>query len=206
MSKITLFVLTFAISMICFMPQRALACACCIDPGYYELSTSAVTSNDIWTYQELKFDTLANMYETEAGFDGIRGLDALRRVERVSGLFGLSLEQTLTGRTWRFTIRASTGQEGTLVVPLPRTMAKFKVDIHDNEPGTEPGLYKEFRFKGAAASGTGMFRQDIVKGTTYFLMFQGRGNGCDSSSDFTHWRLEVNGPRADYAFYGKLVP
>jgi hypothetical protein len=205
MSKTMSIAAGLALAVICLIPLDAFACACCIDPGYYERSTWRVTSNDIWTYQELKFDSLANLYESAAGFDGIKGLDALRRAEEKGEQFDLSMSQSLTGRTWRFTIRSSTGPEGTIEVPLPRTMVKFKVDIHDNEPGTEPGLYKEFQFRGTAASGTGMFRRDVVKGTSYFLILQGRGNGCDSSSDFNHWRLELTGPKAQYSFFGKLL-
>ncbi|HSK73862.1 MAG TPA: hypothetical protein VK892_19345, partial [Pyrinomonadaceae bacterium] len=52
--------------------------------------------------------------------------------------------------------------------------------------------------------GNGIFKSSIIKPTTYFLVFQGRGNNCDDVLDFTHWRLEINGRNADYAFFGKL--
>ena len=181
-------------------------CACCIDPGYYEISTLRPSDYDLSTLNEFKYDTAAEIYEDAAGFDGIKGLDSLRKVAEVSDPLDFTFGQTFASRTWRFSIRSSTGDNGTLVLPMPRSMVKFKVDMHDNEPNTEPGLYKEFRFKGTVASGTGMFRPDVVRGTSYFLVFQGRGNGCDSSSDFTHWRLEVDGPKANYAFFGKLMP
>ncbi len=88
---------------------------------------------------------------------------------------------------------------------MPSQMVTFKVDIHDEDDRPNgPILYKEFRFKGNVSGGTGIFRSSIARPSTYFLVFQGRGNGCDNASDFTHWRLEVSGPRADYAFYGKL--
>jgi hypothetical protein len=44
----------------------------------------------------------------------------------------------------------------------------------------------------------------ITRATTYFLVFQGRGRGCNEVGDFRNWRLEVEGPRAGYAFFGKL--
>ncbi|NOT48525.1 MAG: hypothetical protein HOP17_12340 [Acidobacteria bacterium] len=83
-------------------------------------------------------------------------------------------------------------------------MIQYKVDIHDEEDRPNgPNLYKEFRFKGTISSATG-FARSGARGTNYFLVFQGRGNGCDNASDFTHWRLEIDGPKADYAFFGKL--
>ena len=94
-----------------------------------------------------------------------------------------------------------------LTLPLPSQMVNFKVDIHD-EPDDRPNgprLYKEFRFKGNVSGGTGMFRSSVLRPATYFLVFQGRGNGCDNASDFTHWRLEIDGSRAQYAFYGELA-
>ena len=187
-----------------FASTTAFACACCVNPGYYEISTVKPTSIDTAMFDEFKFDLPAGIYMSEAGFDGLRGLDELRKDQQNEKSISLELVQTFAGRTWRFEIRSESGRRGTLVLPLPASIVKFKVDMHDNAPETETFLYKELRFKGNAQSGTGLFRNDIVKGTTFFLVFQGRGNGCDSSSDFTYWRLELNGPKADYAFYGKL--
>jgi hypothetical protein len=58
---------------------------------------------------------------------------------------------------------------------------------------------------GNVQSGTGLFKAGIVNPPTYFLVFQGRGNGCDNAGDFSNWRLEINGRRAQYAFFGKLT-
>ncbi|MGI8641023.1 MAG: hypothetical protein ACR2MG_13900 [Pyrinomonadaceae bacterium] len=68
----------------------------------------------------------------------------------------------------------------------------------------EPLLYKEWRFKGNVQIGNGFFQTSIVQPTTYFLVLQGRGNGCDNPEDFTHWRLEIAGKKASYAFFGEL--
>jgi hypothetical protein len=84
-------------------------------------------------------------------------------------------------------------------------MVSFKVDIHDkDEESGAPILYKEWRFKGNVQSGTGFFKAGIVSPTTYFLVLQGRGNVCDNAEDFTYWRLEIEGKKANYAFMGKL--
>jgi len=84
-------------------------------------------------------------------------------------------------------------------------MLKFGVDLReDREEGTMVSLYKELRFKGTVGTTTGFLKKGIASGTSYFLVFQGRGNGCDNASDFTHWRLEITGSKADYALYGDL--
>ncbi len=84
-------------------------------------------------------------------------------------------------------------------------MVQFKVDIHDSDDGgLGVSLYKELRFKGNVLSGGGFLRASIVRPTTYFLVLQGRGNGCDNAEDFTHWHLEINGKKARYEFNGKF--
>jgi hypothetical protein len=52
-------------------------------------------------------------------------------------------------------------------------------------------------------SGIGIFQIGTVKNQFVTLVVQGRGNLC---SDFTHWTLVVNGPLAEYSFFGELVP
>jgi hypothetical protein len=182
-----------------------MACACCVDPGYYQISTGRPTDYELATLEEIKFDGVANLYESEAGFDGIKGLDVFRKFEETATPLDLNVVEKFLNKAWTFTLKSG-ANEGTLFLPMPQTMVRFKVDLHDNEPGTETGLYKELRFKGVVRSGTGLFRMDVVKPTSYFLVFQGRGNGCDSSADYTHWRLELSGPKAGYALFGKLLP
>ncbi|PWT83255.1 MAG: hypothetical protein C5B44_00905, partial [Acidobacteria bacterium] len=77
--------------------------------------------------------------------------------------------------------------------------------IHDGKVngGGGPLLYKEWRFEGLV-NGTGFFQPGIIAPTKYFLVLQGRGNGCDNAEDFTHWRLEITGKKAGYALYGEL--
>lgn len=65
-------------------------------------------------------------------------------------------------------------------------------------------LYKEWRFQGAV-KGDGVFNHGLMAPAKYFLVFQGRGNNCDNAEDFTHWRLEITGRKARYAFYGALA-
>jgi len=185
--------------------SSAFACACCVDPGYYEISTSKPDDYTLSQLEDIKFDSATNLYMSEAGWDGLRGLDDLVKDEEANKSIDMNIVEAFLNKTWKLTIKTASGREGTLVLPMPVSMVKFKVDMHDNEPGTETGLYKEFRFKGRVGSSTGFLKRGIVRPTTYFLVFQGRGNGCDSSADFTHWRLELDGPKAEYAFYGKVL-
>ena len=61
-----------------------------------------------------------------------------------------------------------------------------------------------WRFEGVA-SGDGIFKSGFTALARYTLVFQGGGNSCDSATDFTHWRLEISGGKASYAFFGELV-
>ena len=185
------------------------ACACCAEPGTYILSSHRPREYEIGLLKEMAFDRKANLYLTEAGFETVKGLDDLSKESEmeayVESYDELDLVNSFTGRVWRFELRSAGGKKGTLVLPLPAAMVNFKVDIHDveNRPNG-PLLYKELRFKGNISSATGIFRSGSIRPATYFLVFQGRGNGCDEVSNYTDWRLEINGPHAHYAFYGKL--
>ena len=199
-----LLIILFSFSCVLAASTSALACACCINPGYYEISTVRPSTVDLALIDELKFGPTAEFYMSEAGFDMIRGLAELRKDSEANGSIELNIIEAFVGRSWRFDIKTGAGRSGSLALPMPATMVRYKVDIHDYEPGTEPRLYKELRFKGTVRNGGGFFRTDMAKPTSYFLVFQGHGNGCDSSADYSYWRLELSGPRADYAFYGKL--
>ena len=116
-----------------------------------------------------------------------------------------SLSGSLVGNVWKLTFRNG-DESGTINLPLPAKMLRYAADIHDGrtKPGyPEPVLYKEWRFEGEV-KGTGFFKAGIVARTKYFLVFQGRGNSCDKAEDFTHWRLNITGKKADYTFHGEL--
>ena len=91
-------------------------------------------------------------------------------------------------------------------MPLPVKMWTYAVDPHDGQKsaGGGPMLYKEWRFAGLV-SGTGFFKKGIIPQTRYSLVFQGHGNRCEDAGSFTHWRLEIIGRKARYAFYGELA-
>jgi hypothetical protein len=177
--------------------SAAFLCACCAEPGEWYEHTAKMESYEVTELRGVKFDATAKLYTTAAGFEGTKGLPAQYESFKLSDSFGRALNLTLT-------FRGERGETGSLVLALPQVATTFGADMHDYPEGSAgPILYKEWRFTGTAR-GTGMFRKSIVRGTKFHLILQGRGNVCLSSSDFKHWRLDITGPRADYAFYGAL--
>ena len=200
----------FLFSILIFpAPADAFACACCAEPGTYSIWTGRPETFHVDLLKEIEFDKHAFLYMTEAGFDSIKGLSMIEKEfdedSWTASPGGLDLVNTFTGKVWTFRIRSPKGRIATITLPIPQQMVAFKVDIHDDEGrGNGPLLYKEFRFKGTVSSGTGFLSGIVMTPTTYFLVFQGRGNGCDDVSDFRNWNLEVTGKKARFQFFGKL--
>ena len=204
MKKYTLAVLFACLSL---LPLDAAACACCAERGEYQISTTRPGETEMATLNEIKFDEAADLFMTQAGFEGLKGLKSIEKDYDAndwteSGFLGLT--NSFAARTWKFNFKTKTGKTGTLALPLPTQMVSFRADLHDAPENTEVSLYKEWRFKGTVQTGTGFFSASILRPTTYFLVLQGRGNNCSGASDFTHWRLEITGKNADYALFGKL--
>ena len=203
-------ILFVALFVITAPASHAFACACCSEPGTYSIRTLKPDTYHLDLLSEFKFASTAKLFMTEAGFEMIKGLDAVEKEEaavEASITDGFDLATSFSGRrTWNFEFKTPKGLRGSLTLPVPATMVSFAADIHDNEDkGLGPLLYKEFRFKGNVSSASGFMRASVTRGTTYFLVFQGRGRGCDEVYDFKNWRLEIDGPRASYAFFGKLT-
>ncbi len=206
--KITLFAIS-VLTALAVSPVVSLACACCAEPGTYFLSTYRPREFELNLLKQLSFEKKANLYMTEAGFDMIKGLDEINKESEIDAIvesYGhFDLTNGFSGKQWRFEMRSAGGKKGMLTLPMPAQMVNFKVDIHDEEGRPNgPLLYKEYRFKGNVAAATGIFRSGAFRSTSYFLLFQGRGNGCDESYNYTNWRLEISGPGASYSFFRKL--
>ena len=185
--------LLFAISA-----TDARACACCADPGEYRLTNNQpIEENERTQIGSIRFGNKAQLFMTDAGEDAIKGLSSISQNNAVSVV--------TTPRHWRLTIRAEDGKSGVLTLPRPETMNAFAADTYGKVSDGGPRLYKEWRFEGIA-SGDGIFQTGFTAPARYTLVFQGRGNRCDNASDFTHWRVEIAGKNASYAFFGKLVP
>ena len=204
--------LAFAFAIFAFIaasPAALLACACCAEPGTYFISTYKPGKFEIDLMRDFRFEKKSNLYMTEAGFDMVEGLDDISKEAEIAAFAQtydeFDLVNGFTGRQWKFEMRSAGGKSGTLTLPVPAQMVNYKVDIHDQENRPNgPLLYKEYRFKGTVSAATGIFRTSAIRPTTYFLVFQGRGVGCDESYNYSHWRLEIEGPKASYAIYGKL--
>ena len=194
-----LLVTFFSILILLSFSSNLFACACCAEPGEYIISTQKPDEYQLGILGEMQFDKTAELYLDAEGFEGIKGLG----VTDGENADQFDLVASFLTKTWKFNMKAQNGKSGILTLPIPTQMVSFKVDIHDTTEG-DPLLYKELRYKGTVSSGTGIFKSGIIRPTTYFLVFQGRGNNCDNASDFTHWRLEITGAKASYAFYGKM--
>ncbi|MGD9631333.1 MAG: hypothetical protein AB7V18_19010 [Pyrinomonadaceae bacterium] len=194
---------------VAFLSGDAMACACCAETGTYHFKSIRPDAYYLDVVREMQFANAANLYETEAGTDLIKGLGGvLGELETGDHVMPMDFDlknATFASNRWNFVFRSPKGESGSLTLPLPPRMVEFKVDIHDgSDKGLGPLLYKEFRFQGSVASASGFMRAGVVRGTRYFLVFQGRGRGCNDVSDFTHWRLAIDGPKASYAFFGEL--
>ena len=206
-----LFVLSIFSVMVFVGSANAGSCACCAEPGTYNLWTGRPSDYQIEILKSIEFDIKAQLYMTEAGFESIKGLSTIEKEfddgSWVASPGGLDLVNSFTGKIWTFTIKSPKGKTGTLRLPIPALMSVFKADIHDGEisGGGGPLLYKEFRFKGTVASASGFLAGSIVSPTRYLLVFQGRGNGCDNAKDFNNWNLEITGKKARYQFFGDLA-
>jgi hypothetical protein len=193
--KILLFLFTFTLFSLSVKAEAF--CACCAEDGEYSISVLKPDSFYLGVLEEIQFAT-ANLYTNAGSPENILGISPLADNYSVKGLF--------QNKAWKFNITDDKGKNGTLLLPMPTTMVSFMVDLHQHEPGQTAGpvLYKELRFKYKVRQGTGIFQKGMTPATEYFLVLQGRGNNCPSSTDFSHWRLEVTGKKASYAFYGNL--
>ena len=172
-------------------------CACCSDPGEYRLTTNhPVGEHESTQLGGMKFASAAQLYMTDAGEDAVKGLASVFQDNAVTAV--------VDSKQWRLTFKTEEGKTGVLTLPRPRTMTAFAADIHDGEAEEAPRLYKEWRFEGSA-TGDGIFQAGFAAPARYILILQGRGNRCDNGEDFTHWRLEISGKKASYAFFGELV-
>jgi hypothetical protein len=176
--------------------DRALACACCTDPGQRNVNTIAFDSSQRAEIGRLKFAKPARLFVGPGGLEVIKGIKNPSEQYAVSFTFGQ--QRALFG------FRDQQGRSGRLALTLPSKMNIFEVDPRDGpDGGTEPSLYKEWKFTGKV-SGSGIFEPGNGPNQLLTLIVQGRGNSCTSSSDFTHWTLVMQGPKANYHFFGDL--
>ena len=177
--------------------SAAFACACCAEPGEWYESTGRIADYEIEELRNVKFGKTASTYTNAVGYEGLKGFPVEYDSFNLSASLSPRLSLTLT-------LKGERGETGSLILALPKVATSFGADLHDMPEGSAgPILYKEWRFSGLV-TGTGIFRKSVVRGTKFKFILQGRGNNCLSSTDFRNWRLDITGPRADYAFYGSF--
>jgi hypothetical protein len=179
------------------LPLQVWACACCAEDGEYGISFSRPSAYELELLKQIRFSETATLFTNAAGLEAVRGLVDPKESYALKGSFG--------GSVWNLVFRDG-NLPGTLNLRLPARMVSYRADIHDQQRsgGGGPLLYKEWRFDGQV-NGAGFFQRGLAAPAKYFLVLQGRGNGCDDADDFTHWRLEITGRKADYAFFGELA-
>lgn len=179
-------------------PSTAVACACCAEPGEWYERSGRIEDYEVEEFRKVKFEKTASTYLTAVGYEDMKGFPAEYESFNLSTSLSPRLALTMT-------FKGERGETGSLVLSLPRVATSFGADLHDMPEGSAgPILYKEWRFSGLV-TGTGVFKKGMARGTKFKLILQGRGNNCLSSTDFKNWRLDIIGPRADYAFYGDFV-
>jgi hypothetical protein len=177
------------------MPRAALACACCSNQGQRNVNVEALDQSKRVLLEALRFANEAKLYLGEADPDSVEGI--------ASPSSTYALTAAWENNRIVFTLKSEQGQAGTLALPLPGKISIF--DPRDApDQGTGPSLYKEWKLTGQAA-GTGAFGAGTGPDQLLTLIVQGRGNSCASDSDFTHWTLVMQGPKANYSLFGELV-
>lgn len=200
--------LMFVFATLCAIAVSAAGyCACCVERGYYDVRQEKVGTFHIGLVSDMKFNRVADLYMTEAGYDGVKGLPDLESEANNDATISFDVRESFRNHIWQLNFTTRSGKNGMLILPMPARMTIFKFDTRDEDNidrGLGVSLYKQLTFTGKVLRGAGIFRTATARPTSYTLIFQGRGNGCDSSADFRAWRLELNGPRAGFVLLGKL--
>lgn len=177
-----------------FLSTNVFASICGSNPGDWWLSNDEMTDYEFGEIKKILFGATANVVYSAHDPKGITG-GLPEKYNLAVSLLNSRLMMTFKDGN----------ETGTLNLPVPKKMWSYKVDTHDGKTtyGGGPMLYKEWRLQGMP-TGTGIFASGMIAPVKYSLVLQGNGNSCDEASHFTHWRLEVTGKNASYAFYGEL--
>ena len=176
--------------------EQAFACACCADQGARIVAVEKLDLARREKIDQLRFGQTAELFVSDAGIESIKGI--VDPAERYS------MEVARDRDSLIFSFRDKGRRAGTLNLHVPAAMSRFEVDPRDGqrEQGGGVRLYKEWKLSSKMA-GTGIFKNGNGNGQFITLILQGHGNFC---SDFTQWTLVINGPTANYSFFGDLIP
>lgn len=190
--------LTLAAASAIAAPDIALACACCSTPGQRTVEMVPLDASRRAALKKLRFTGQAELYMDERGEESHQGIG--------SDLSQYSLQTEWQGNRLVFNLNDGHGYAGTLALELPGKISIFEVDPRNTkDTGAGPLLYKEWKVTGNA-TGSGKFAANAAPNQLLTLIAQGSGIGCTSAADFTHWSLVMQGPKANYMFFGKLTP
>ena len=178
-------------------PRPARACACCSNEGQRNVNVEALDQSKRALLEELRFADAAKLYLGEADPDSVEGI--------ADPSSSYALKVAWEGNAILFTLKDEQGHAGSLALELPGKISIFEVDPRDApDQGTGPSLYKEWKLTGKVI-GSGAFAAGAAAGQLLTLIVQGRGNSCTSATDFAHWTLVMQGPKANYSLFGDLV-
>jgi len=178
--------------------RSAWACACCTNLGQRNVGVEKLNAYKIGVLEELRFTTTAKLFTGEAEPSDTKGISSPASSYELKAGW---LKDQLT-----FTFRDETGKSGTLSLRRPDAVSIFAVDprIQDEEGSQGPALYKEWKFT-SKPTGSGIFNVGLGANQLLTVIFQGRSNSCTSADDFSHWTLVMQGRKANYMFFGRLV-
>jgi hypothetical protein len=177
--------------------RAAHACACCTNEGQRNVGTVALDSGKQEQIEGLRFGRTAKLFTGEADAQDTRGINT------PSGNYDMTA-------AWRdnrlvLSFRDKAGRTGALTLARPNSISVFEVDPRGGrDSGQGPALYKEWKLSAPAAA-TGVFEPGGGPRQVLTLILQGRGNSCTDASDFSHWTLVMQGPKANYTLFGDLV-
>jgi hypothetical protein len=175
---------------------QAQACACCTNTAWRYVNVDKLDKDRLAQFEQVTFAKEAKLMLGEADDDGIKG------VEDASEDYQLVV--TRSGNRMIFAFRDEKGRAGALVLTMPATVSIFEGDPRDTQDkGNGPPLYKEWKLT-ANAAGDGLFKAAIGAGQRMTLVLHGRGNGCTSYEQFSHWSLLVYGKADTFTMYGAL--
>jgi hypothetical protein len=177
--------------------RNALACACCTNEGQRSVGTVALDSGKRQQIESLRFGGKAKLFIGEGDVEAVKG------IATPSESYDLTA-QWLDGRLV-FSFRDKGGRSGTLTLALPSSISLFEVDPRGRpDRGQGPALYKEWKLSAPAAA-TGVFAPGAGARQILTFLVHGHGNSCTEASDFSHWTLVMQGPKANYTMFGDLV-
>ena len=195
------FLFCFLLTIFLFAPEKAAACACCAEPGTWFQRT---VKNDA-ALKDIKKELLSNLGDSANLFSNAAGFGKGITPEPASEVFKLNRQIPRSLATW-LSFTDERGNAGKLIFSgnQMNTPTLYAADMRDaTEANPQVTLYKELRYEGTV-TGDGIFAKGLAPAARYRLIFQGRGNMCHNASDFKTWILQVNGAKADFAFYGIL--